>query len=179
MIPTLDTPRLRLRPLADGDQALYCRLYGDATVMQRIGPPQSPADARRGFASALRMTATESPGRRFWVMQDRAFDQALGLIGLSPDDAGGAEVGVLLDAAHQGRGLATEAIAALAAHAFGELALQRLHTRHDAAHALAAGLMRTLGFEPTATAAGPQGWRWQLTAQAWQRRPGDKPGPTR
>ena len=41
------------------------------------------------------------------------------MAGLSLDESGGAEVGVVLPAAHQGRGVATEAIALLAGHAFG------------------------------------------------------------
>ena len=181
MITTLQGPRLDLRPLADGDQALYVQLYGDPQVMQHIGPAQDAGTAARGFAAALRYNAATPPARLFWVIQDRIGMQALGLIGLTLDEPGGGEVGVLLPAGQQGRGLATEAIAALADHAFGTLQLQRLHTRHAPGHALAAGLMATLGFEkltsPLASASGR--WRWQLTPDRWADRPGDFPRPIR
>lgn len=165
MIATLRGPRLDLRPLAEGDRALYVQLYGDAHAMQHIGAAQDAGTAARGFRTALRFNAATPPERQFWVIQDRTASQPLGLIGLSMDESGGGEVGVLLPDAHQGRGIATEAIAALADHAFSTMHLQRLHTRHQPGHALAAGLMSTLGFERIAPAAGNGPWRWQLTAE--------------
>jgi RimJ/RimL family protein N-acetyltransferase len=90
---------------------------------------------------------------------------------VSLDTEGGGEVGVVLPPEHQGRGFATEAIAALAEHAFGVMRLQRLHTRHDDGHGLAAGLMATLGFEQTAVDTHTGRWRWQLTPAAWAASP--------
>ena len=171
MIATLRGPRLDLRPLAEGDQALYVQLYGDALAMQHVGPAQDAGTATRGFHAALRHHAAVPPDRLFWVIHDRARAQALGLMGLSLDEPGGGEVGVLLPAAHQGRGIATEAIAALADHAFSAMRLQRLHTRHLPGHALAAGLMATLGFQSIAPAAGSCHWRWQLTPERWAAMP--------
>lgn len=171
MIATLHGPRLELRPLADTDEALYVRLYTDPMAMQHIGTAQDADTATRGFRSALRFNAAIPPVRLFWVIDDRAARQALGLIGLSLDEPGGGEVGVLLPAEHQGRGVATEAIAALADHAFAVMRLQRLHTRHRNGHALAAGLMATLGFEQVAPAAASGRWRWQLTPDRWAASP--------
>lgn len=181
MIATLRGPRLDLRPLQEGDQALYVQLYGDSQVMQHIGPAQDTRTAARGFAAALRYNEATPPARLFWVIQDRDAAQALGLIGLSLDEPGGGEVGVLLPAGHQGRGVATEAIAALADHAFGALLMRRLHTRHAPGHALAAGLMSALGFEklPPASSSASGRWRWQLTPERWAARPGDFPRPIR
>lgn len=167
MIATLRGPRLDLRPLTDGDQALYLRLYGDPVAMQHIGAAQDADAAARGFRAALRYNAATPPERLFWVIHDRAAMQALGLAGLTLDEPGGGEVGVLLPAGHQGRGVATEAIAALADHAFAVLQLQRLHTRHQPGHALAAGLMAGLGFERTAPAGDSALWFWQLTPERW------------
>lgn len=171
MIPTLRGPRLHLRPLDAGDEALYVQLYGDALAMQHIGAAQDAGTATRGFQAALRHHAAVPPDRLFWVIGDGATAQPLGMIGLALDEPGGGEVGVILPAAHQGRGIATEAIAALADHAFSTMRLQRLHTRHRPGHALAAGLMATLGFEPMAPAAGPGHARWQLTPERWAARP--------
>ncbi len=171
MIAALRGPRLDLRPLADGDRALYMRLYGDAQAMQHIGAAQDAGTAARGFRAALRYNAATPSERLFWVIEDRAEAQPLGLIGLSLDGPGGGEVGVLLPHAHQGRGIATEAIAALAAHAFSTMPLQRLHTRHQPGHALAAGLMSTLGFEPIAPDSVTGHWRWQLTPERWAAQP--------
>jgi RimJ/RimL family protein N-acetyltransferase len=169
VIGTLRTPRLLLRPLTAGDEALYVHLYTDAQTLHQVGPPQSAVAARRGFAAALRDQATGLPRRPFWVMQHEV-DGAIGLIGLSRDDDGGAELGVVLPVACQGRGYATEAIAALAAHAFSRLGLSNLHTRHAAGHGLAAGLMSGLDFAREADIPGDFPARWRLSAEVWRKR---------
>jgi len=156
-----------MRPLAAGDEGLYVGLYTNAEVMRHIGPPQDAATAARGFGLALQFNAASPPERLFWVIHDRAQTGDLGLLGLTLDAAGAAEVGVVLPPAHQGRGFATEAIAAVADYAFDTIGLQRLHTRHDPGHGLAAGLMATLGFERSAPDAGRSPWRWQLTPARW------------
>jgi RimJ/RimL family protein N-acetyltransferase len=171
VITGLQGPRLEMTPLAEGDQALYARLYGDPQVMQRIGPAQDPRTAAQGFRTALQLNRTTPHTRLFWVIRERSPSRPLGLLGLSLDADGGGEVGVVLPFEHQGRGIATEAIAALAGHAFGAMRLQRLHTRHDDGHALAAGLMATLGFEQTAADTHTGRWRWQLTPAAWAASP--------
>ncbi len=171
MIATLRGPRLELRPLDEDDQALYVRLYGDALAMQHIGTAQDEATAARGFRAALRHHSATPPERLFWVIRERAAEQPLGMIGLSLDEPGGGEVGVILPVGHQGRGIATEAIAALADHAFDALQLRRLHTRHLPGHALAAGLMATLGFERIAPATESGRSCWQLTPGRWAARP--------
>lgn len=171
MIAPLGAGPLRLRPLAPGDEALYAALYGDADTMARIAAPRDAAASARSFRAALRANQQEHPQGGWWVICRAAGGEALGLAGLAPDAMGGAEVGVVLPAAHQGQGHATRAIAALADHAFGALGLARLHTRHDAGHALAAGLMQALGFEQTGADTGDKGWRWQLTPERWARWP--------
>ena len=171
MIATLHGPWLDLRPLADRDLALYVRLYSDPGAMQHIGPAQDAVAAFAGFRAALACNAATPCVRVFWVIHDRATPQTLGLAGLSIAGTAGGEVGVLLPAPHQRRGVATEAIALMADHAFSTLRLPRLHTRHEPVHALAAGLMATLGFERLAPAARSGRWRWQLTPERWASSP--------
>ncbi len=171
-MPQLKAGTHCLRPLTAGDEALYCTLYGSAETMSRIGAPQDAATAARSFRAALRMNA-EAPLRQgYWVIYEPADGVALGLAGLILDADGGAEVGVVLPAAQQGRGHATRAIAALADHAFAAMDIVRLHTRHDAGHASAAGLMQALGFECIAADGGEKGWLWQLTPARWASWPG-------
>jgi RimJ/RimL family protein N-acetyltransferase len=172
MTGALDTPRLQLRPLEPGDEALYVRLYSDPVSMARIAEPQTPEAAARGFRAALAAQAQVPPQRLFWVMHERVLHQDVGLLGLDLDEPGGGEVGALIPPEHQGRGYATEAIAALADHAFGTLGLQRLHTRHAAGHGLAHGLMQGLGFLPGEPEPGPHPQRWSLTPERWARRQG-------
>jgi RimJ/RimL family protein N-acetyltransferase len=86
----------------------------------------------------------------------------VGLLGLLGDGAE-AEVGALVVADRQGHGYAAEAITALARHAFADLGVRRLHTRHAPANAAAAGLMRKCGFAPLPADADGQ-VRWEFTA---------------
>jgi RimJ/RimL family protein N-acetyltransferase len=171
VIATLRGPRLDLRPLAEDDEALYVRLYSDSLAMRHIGAAQAPGTAASGFHTAMRFNAATPSVRVFWVIHDRVARQAVGLIGLALDEPGGAEVGVLLPDEHQGRGIATQAIAVLADHAFNVMQLQRLHTRHENGHALAAALMATLGFENIAPSDASGHWRWQLTPERWANSP--------
>lgn len=168
---TLAAGAASLRPLAAGDEALYCRLYGSPETMARIAAAQDAATAARSFRAALGMNAQVPARRGYWVICTEAGEVPLGLAGLVLDDEGGAEVGVLLPAAHQGRGHATRAIAALADHAFGAMGRVRLYTRHHEGHALAAGLMQALGFERMGRAADDGRWQWQLTPERWSRWP--------
>lgn len=171
MTATLETPRLRLRPLEPGDEALYVRLYSDPVSMSRIANAQSPDAAARGFHAALAAQRKQPPARLFWVMHERVQELAFGLLGLDLDEPGGGEVGALIPPAQQGRGYATEAIAALADHAFGALGLMRLHTRHADGHGLAHGLMQGLGFaQDAAVPGGPHPQRWSLTPARWAAR---------
>jgi RimJ/RimL family protein N-acetyltransferase len=155
--------------LAAGDTTLYVGLYGDADTMLRIASPLAPDAALRSFQAALRMNGQRPLRRACWVILDQGL--AVGLAGLVLDGEGGAEVGVVLPPAQQGRGHATRAIATLADHAFGPLSLSRLHTRHEAGHVGASALMDTLGFEPLASDEGDGTRRWQLTAVHWATRP--------
>lgn len=172
MNQALATARLQLRPLAPGDEALYVRLYTDPVSMARITTAQAPDAAARGFRAALAAQAQVPPQRLFWVMHDHVLQQDIGLLGLDLDEPGGGEVGALIPPEHLGRGYATEAIAALAGHAFDTLGLRRLHTRHAAGHGLAHGLMQGLGFQPGDPVPGPHPQRWSLTPESWARRQG-------
>ncbi len=165
-LATLTSARLRIAPLAANDLGFYKRLYCDPQTMAMVGDPLSTEAAGRSFEAALRGHA-RSPARRLsWTLTDVAIDQPIGLLALMrelPDlAADSAEIGALIVPAAQGRGYAAEAIAALAAHAFGDLGLCRLVTRHSRVNYAADGLMRKLGFRRTADGDGAQPCRWQL-----------------
>jgi len=171
----LYTPRLHLRPLAPSDEDLYCRLYTDHHVMRHVAPPLALGAAARAFVSVLRQQAIEPPRSRHWILVSRECGDALGLMAWLPDpgDPGSAEVGVLLAAGAQGRGHATEAIAALADSVFAGSAQRRLWTRHARDNGLAVGLMRKLGFESVPEASdGSAPVRWQLERERWASRRG-------
>jgi RimJ/RimL family protein N-acetyltransferase len=170
MALSLPTRSLRLRPLAESDQTFYCRLYTNAAVMIRVGPPLTQEAAQSAFTRVLRQVSATPPRSHYWMLHAQAADAPLGLMALVPDrdNPTSAEVGVLLLPEAQGQGHATEAIAALADNVFAAPGLQRLWTRHASGNAAAVGLMRKLGF--VARRDTSDAWaqsRWQLLRTDW------------
>lgn len=155
-----------MRPLAAEHEALYCGLYTDAALMQHVGPPLALEQARRGFARDCKAAATSSPRRALWAIVEEDSGQACGLLALvrERDEPRFAEIGALLSPDRHNRGYAAEAIAALIAHAFCALDVERLHTRHLVANGSAGGLMVKLGFDAQRTG---DGMRWELQRSHW------------
>lgn len=181
MTTSLQTSRLHLRPLADSDQEIYCRLYIDPAVMARVGPPLSRKVAQEAFGRVLRQVAADPPRAHYWMLCERDTPAVVGLMALvfDRDDRTSAEVGVLVLANAQGQGHATEAIAALVDNVFAEPGISRLWTRHAPGHVAMTRLMRSLGFtqcaDLSAAADNPTMARWQLLRGDWQSPPGPFP----
>ena len=120
MVGGFDTQRLHLRPLGEGDEALYCHLYTDPELMRHIGTPLSAEAARRSFGVACRQARRDGAPAQRWVVAERGLPDGIGLLGLVPDEgvADTAEVGLMLLADRRQRGLAAEAIGAVADRVF-------------------------------------------------------------
>ena len=160
----LDTPRLHLRPLDAGDEAVYCRLYCDPGLMRHIAPPLAPDAARRSFAVACRL---QRPRAQRWIALARAGAAPVGLVALVDRGESCAEPGVMLLAAWHGQGLATEAMAAVRDHGFGTLRLARMRAlQQDPANLAVLRLMPRLGFR-RAIAHPPPGVLWEMERGEW------------
>ncbi len=128
MSPTLETPRLRLRPLTPSDEADLVALDSDPEVMRYVGSPagvKSPAETRERARLRIREEqrgAYEPLG--FWRIEGRS-DGAFHGVGalIRMPDGDDVEVAYRLARSAWGRGIATEAAGALVAHALGPLAL--------------------------------------------------------
>ncbi|MEZ0470316.1 GNAT family N-acetyltransferase [Luteimonas salinilitoris] len=180
----LHTRSLELRPLNRRDRTLYCALYTDAELLRHVSAPLSEEAARRSFEKVLLQVEASPPESLYWIFHalDNPKPEGLGLMALVFDQGVAiAEIGVLLMPEGQGRGYATEAIAAAADLSFDALGLNRLHTRHTPDNLAASGLMRRLGFEllvatsATDETAGPPSCRWNLDREHWLAR-GRSPG---
>jgi [ribosomal protein S5]-alanine N-acetyltransferase len=136
--------------------------------MREVGRVLVPSRAARAFALALAQARSQPPRAYYWTVRTCGAEDACGLVALvlDPADADSAELGVLLRPDAQRQGHASEAITCVAAHAFAELALQRLWTRHRRGHCAAHGLMHRLGFVPMPDGAAvpPAVRRWALCA---------------
>lgn len=146
-LPTLESPRLRLRPYRQDDARAIYALYSDPVVTRYWS---FPAWTRREQANeylAARM-ALETPAVYAWAMAEREGDRLVGtttLFSLSGPHKR-AEIGYSLLPARQGQGLATEALRTVLGHAFGPLGLERIEADVDPRNEPSWRLLEKLGF---------------------------------
>jgi 8-oxo-dGTP diphosphatase len=123
-IPTLETPRLILRPLTPADAADVERYVSDWDVARWTAsiPHPYPPGAAAEWIAAFK----ENPEIVLGIV-DRGTERVVGCIGLEPgENAGSGEFGYWVAKPLWGRGYATEALRAYVAYAFRELALERV-----------------------------------------------------
>lgn len=165
---TIETARLRLRPIRAGDAALFCALYADPAVMRHIGPPLDAGAARRAFDAALRIDAAAGwPGYRIVALREAPAD--IGLVALQRRKARPrtADAGVMLQGGTQGRGLGAEAIAGVVDWAFAHALVEDIHTRNAAGNIAVLRMMERQGFQAQA-GQDPSQRYWRMTARAWR-----------
>jgi RimJ/RimL family protein N-acetyltransferase len=150
----LETARLDLRPLRQEDAPALFAILGDGEAMRFW---DRPAIARAGTAAeivASQLAAMEDGHFFYWTAWEGG--DAIGSVDLSGLDFRHkrGEIGFFFRRDKWGQGFAREAAAALIAHAFGTLALERLEARVHAANKPAKILLTRLGFKPEGRLAG-------------------------
>lgn len=127
----LRTARLRLRPFGSGDAHRVQVLIDDPDIARNtltIPHPYPAGLAERWIAGHAEEWAAGRKG--VWAVC-LADGELVGAAGLHMEPAHKrAELGYWIARAHWGRGIATEAVQALVAHAFDELALERVCAHH-------------------------------------------------
>jgi RimJ/RimL family protein N-acetyltransferase len=178
MSRTLETPRLRLRPLAASDEADLVALDSDPEVMRYVGSPagvKSPAETLERARLRIREEQRgDYAPLGFWRIEGRS-DGAFHGVGALIRMPGGEEVEVAYRLARSawGQGIATEAAAALVAHALGPLALPRVVAVTYPENRASQRVLDKLGFERRGIREykGVQATYHVLTAAAWIARP--------
>jgi RimJ/RimL family protein N-acetyltransferase len=146
MLPLpITTPRLRLRRLRTEDLVAFQAVRHDPELGRWQGWTPEPDDTALQFLHEMATTPWPAPGQWLQIGIASLIDDALiGDIGLSPRTGGGVEVGITLAQAHQHRGLAREAIAALlealADAGLAHTAIGALDERNTASAAMLAAL---------------------------------------
>jgi len=146
--PTIETARLRLRPLSFADADEVRRLADDPRVSgptARIPQPFELSDAIEWIDGRVR-----SLDRLAWAIELRENGALTGAVGLVVDQEAHAALDYWIGAEHWGRGIATEAARAALHHGFITLGLEEivaLHLAHNGAsgRVLAKCGMRHLG----------------------------------
>jgi RimJ/RimL family protein N-acetyltransferase len=136
----LTTARLSLAPLdPDRDAEALHAAYGDPQVMRWWNTPirAEIADTRRDLVNSL-----AGEGAHFWVIRET--EQPVGLVGLLGDVAVPGLSWMLCRQAW-GRGLMTEAAAAVLDYAFGSLSLARVEAWVESTNVRSLSTARRLG----------------------------------
>lgn len=163
--------RIRLRPIDETDQKLFCGLYTDPLTMRLIGPPLTRDAALRSFGKALQLTRQARLMRRFYAIVEVSSGRALGICGLQRSQESrkrSVDVGIILPPDLQGLGYGQEALAALVRRAFGTLRAGEVRARTAPQNAGGVGILKAVGFRRL-DARGPDEW-WSITAAAKRRR---------
>jgi RimJ/RimL family protein N-acetyltransferase len=148
------TERLRLRPFRAGDLPAFVayRSRPEIARYQSWDTSYSMADAER-FLASQRDVELGAPGA--WV-QLAAVDRRSGTlcgdcaVRVVTDQPATAEVGVTFAPAHQGSGLATEALAAVVAELFEHHGIHRVYAEADDRNAAVHRLVERLRFRSEA-----------------------------
>lgn len=147
---TLDTPRLRLRPLGEADAAALFTIFGDPRVMRYWStPPWASAEAALALLAGDAQALADGEALRLGI-ERREGGQLIGtcsLFNLAWSNRR-AEIGYALAADAWGRAYMDEALRAVLRHAFGTLGLHRLEADIDPRNEASARSLQRLGFRP-------------------------------
>jgi RimJ/RimL family protein N-acetyltransferase len=153
MIPRLVTPRLILRAHRAEDFPAMADMWADPVVTRFILGPPSSAEAT--WSRLLRYAGHwQMLGYGYWALECRETGAFLGEAGLAdyhrafdpPEAVSAPEAGWVLAAHAHGRGLATEAVAAVLAWADATLAAPATCAIFAPEHGASVAVARKLGF---------------------------------
>jgi len=141
---TIDTPRLRLRPCTADDTPALHALWTDPDVRRHLWDDVVIPAERAAATVAAGVASFAERGYGLWVVVPRDAERLVGFCGLRT--AGGdVELVYGITPDHWRCGLATEAVRAVLAHAFGTLGLARVLGATDASNAASVRVMEKAG----------------------------------
>ena len=148
-LPTLESARLRLRPIREDDLPDLYAVFADPDVMRywTRPPMRDIAEARDYLAEIEGNFATRIAFK--WGITRRDNDRVIGTTSLfrldTPHQT--AEIGYALGSAHWGNGYAAEAVHRTCQFAFDELHLRRLEADIDPRHHASIHVVEKAGFQ--------------------------------
>jgi RimJ/RimL family protein N-acetyltransferase len=140
----LKSQRLTLKPQQMGDAPALFMILNDTEAMRFWSRPPITRLAVVEELVCEQLAATARGVCRYWTVREGT--DAVGSVDLSLIQDGSAELGFLFRRDRWGLGLASEAAAAVAAHAMGPLGLKRLASAIQAENRAAARVLEKTGF---------------------------------
>lgn len=177
----VETPRLRMRPLAAGDASLYQHLYTDAETMLFIGEPLSPERAAKSFRSALAGMRRQPIEQLFLTVEEAATSTDVGICSLQNLDRERrcVQAGIMFVASARARGYSKEGFIGLIQQVFAELPVDELWVQFAVDHVAVQRAVLSVGFarrteavegsrnEPAAGQTQGHGNAWSVRRHTW------------
>lgn len=145
------TQRLVLRPPAEADVPRIARLANNRAVADRLARmphPYGESDARAWIEWTRRLPA----GAAVFAIAIKAEGNFIGACGYDPLLIGAPDLGYWLGEPYWGQGYATEAAAAVLAHAFEAAGLERMESGCRSDNRASRRVLEKLGFRPSGRA---------------------------
>ncbi|WP_162914512.1 GNAT family N-acetyltransferase [Desertibaculum subflavum] len=147
VVPVLQTPRLRLRPLQAEDAEALHDAYANPQVMRHwsLAPSGDLAETRRRIAWSL---AASVEMHAAWAITQPPDDRLIGLVNYHHREASNRrlEIGYLLMRGHWRQGLMREALVALLDHFFVAFDVHRVEAMVEPSNLPSRRLLEGLGF---------------------------------
>jgi RimJ/RimL family protein N-acetyltransferase len=146
--PTLQTPRLLLRPFLETDaEAIYALQSNPRVLRYWDSPPWKDRSRAEAFLSACRQIEEDGSGARFVIetLQAQAFIGWCSMFRWNPTYRS-LGIGYCLDEPAWGKGHATEAVQAMLSWAYQALDLNRVEAELDTRNTASARVLEKLGF---------------------------------
>ncbi|BFI95886.1 MAG: GNAT family protein [Rhodanobacter sp.] len=147
----LETVRLRLDALRHDDAAALFAYRADPAVSRYQGWRPASLDEAARFIERQQAVAFDTPESWFqFALRLRDGGELVGDLGLHFVDADTVEFGVTLSPAHQGQGLAGEAVRIVLARVFDDLRRHRVYASVDPRNIACVALLERLGMRKEA-----------------------------
>lgn len=146
----IETSRLILRPFVVVDApAMYRNWASDPEVTKYLTWPAHGSVDVSNMVLADWVGAYEKPDWYQWAIELKEIGQPVGSISVVShnDKAESAHIGYCLGKQWWGRGIMTEALAAVMAYLFEEVGMQRIESRHDPRNGGSGAVMRKCGMK--------------------------------
>lgn len=172
-LPELETTRLLLRPLREGDKQFLASLDSDPMVMRYVHDGAMPQQEAFDFAELLIEMAPTRRSWGRWMVELREPPTPVGWVELSKlwgPDRDDLQLGYQFAPAHWGNGYATGAAARVVRHGFEHLGLDRVMAVVRPENVASVRVLAKAGFQRFGTR-GEQGKNacdlYRLTAEEW------------
>jgi ribosomal-protein-alanine N-acetyltransferase len=176
------TSSLLLRPFEAGDSARVCALSQETALLEWI-PDQvyrDEAEARSVLNHLIAQYQNPAPTQRPFVLgiSVKGTGDLIGHVGLSPAE-GEVEIGYAIEEKSQGRGYATQAVAAMAGWGLARFGLSRILGIVSADNAASCRVLEKAGFHLVREAEGNLHGRVGLVRRYERRAPSTEDAPER